>query len=109
MLRFPLFQAITNAGNHVRCIVSCEANKSDLEQDIILVQHLNVPCCCAILGEPKDVKQMVKFKIYLHTVSSEFHQERTLAYPIHKARVGFPLIQEIFAGNQAYCLISLIQ
>ena len=47
--------------------------------------------------------------IYLHTVSSEFHQERTLAYPIHKARVGFPLTQEIFVGNQAYCLISLIK
>ena len=47
--------------------------------------------------------------IYLHTVSSEFHQERTLAYLIHKARVEFPLSQEIFTGNQAYCLISLIQ
>ena len=101
MLRFPLFQAITNMS---------EANKSDLEQEIILVQCLNVPCCCEILGEPKDVKNMVKsLEIYLHSALSEFHQERTLAYPIHKARVEFPLTQEIFAGNQAYCLISLIQ
>ena len=84
--------------------------KSDLEQDIILVQCLNVPCCCAILREPKDVKQMVKsLEIYLHTASSEFHRETILVYPIHKARVGFPLTPEIFAGNQAYCLISLIQ
>ena len=53
---------------------------------------------------------MVKsLEIYLHAALSEFHQERTLAYPIHKARVKFPLTQEIFAGNQAYCLISLIQ
>ena len=47
--------------------------------------------------------------MYLYTVSSEFPQERTLAYPIHEVRVGFPLTQEIFAGNQVYCLISFIQ